>query len=289
MKKVILIATMLLTFLGVNVVQAAEIKIGVQAPRGNIKAMKRWSEVGKYLQAETGMKIKIVPLKPGRTIDAVEFGKVDFMLANPVLTLILREKLGAIPLATMNKKHGTQFAGVILSKKGSGIEKAEDLKNKKVMGFKFKRSAAAYVFQVKHLKDKGINPHKDFAVFKEAKRQDDIVLGIKSGIFDAGFVKSGLLEAMAKEGKISMSDFNIVDQKMDSLKVAHTTTLYPEWYMSATQGVDKGISAKIKASLIKLTSDNKASKKAKIVGFVEPLNLASLEKTLKTLKLPPYN
>ena len=72
------------------------------------------------------------------------------------------------------------------------------------MGFKFKRSAAAYVFQVKHMQDLGIDPHKDFAVFKEAKKQDDIVLAVKSGLFDAGFVKSGLLEAMVKKGKVSL-------------------------------------------------------------------------------------
>jgi ABC-type phosphate/phosphonate transport system substrate-binding protein len=157
------------------------------------------------------------------------------------------------------------------------------------MGFKFNRSAAAYVFQVKHLKDHGIDPHKDFAVFKEAKKQDDIVLAVKAGTFDAGFVKSGLLEAMAKEGKIKLSDFEIVDQKTDGLTAVHTTKLYPEWYMSASSTADKALSEKIKSALLKLGSDNKASKKAKISGFVAPLNLDDLKGTLQALKLPPYN
>ena len=290
MKKLLLLISVIsVSLFGLSIAQAAEIKVGVQAPRGNLKAMKKWTDVGKYLSTETGSKIKIVPLKPSKTIKAVADGKVDFMLANPVLTVAMQEKLGASPIATLKKKSGAQFAGVIISKKGSGITKAEDLKGKKVMGFKFKKSAAAYVFQVKHLMDKGLDPHKDFAEFKEAKSQDDIVLAVKAGTFDAGFIKSGLLEAMAKEGKIKLAEFVIIDQQKDGLTAVHSTKLYPEWYMSASSKADKALSVKMKSALLKLGSDNAASKKAKIAGFVEPLSLDELKGTLQALKLPPYN
>ncbi len=156
------------------------------------------------------------------------------------------------------------------------------------MAFKFKRSAAAYVFQVKHLMDQGIDPHKDFAVFKEAKKQDDIVLAVKAGIFDAGFIKSGLLEAMEKEGKIKMSDFEIVDKQSDNFKHVHSTKLYPEWSVSASAKADSATSDKLKAALLKLSSGDQASKSGKIVGFAEAPNLDELDNTLKTLKLPPY-
>lgn len=289
MKKIIMVSAFIVSLLSAGIVHAAEIKVGVMAPRGALKTMKRWGELGKYLAAEVGSPVKIVPLKPGETVEAVSNGSVAYMLSNPVLAVALKHKLGAETLVTMNKKSGKEFAGVIFSKKGSGISKAADLKGKKVMGFKFKRSAAAYVFQVKHLMDQGINPHKDFAVFKEAKKQDDIVLAVKSGIFDAGFVKSGLIESMAKEGKVSMNDFTIIDQKSDSLSNVHSTALYPEWCMSASKNANAGNKAKIKAALLKLVAATPASKKAKIVGFVEPLSLASLSGTLKSLKLPPFN
>ncbi|MFV1983986.1 MAG: phosphate/phosphite/phosphonate ABC transporter substrate-binding protein [Thiohalomonadales bacterium] len=290
MKKLLFIISLIsVSLFGLSLAQAAEVNVGVMASRGNLKAMKRWSEVGNYLSAETGTKIKIVPLKPNKTIDAVSAGKVDYMLANPVLTVAMQEKLGTTPMVTMKKKSGAQFAGVIIAKKGSGINKAADLKGKKVMGYKFNRSAAAYVFQVKHLMDAGIDVNKDFAVFKEAKSQDDIVLAVKAGTFDAGFVKSGLLEAMAKEGKVKLSDFIIVDQKKDGLTAVHTTKLYPQWYMSSSSKADKDLSNKIKSALLKLDAGNKASKKAKIVGFVDPLSLDELKGTLQALKLPPYN
>lgn len=266
----------------------AEIKVGIQAPRGALKAMKRWGELGNYLQSAVGDTVKLVPLKPNETVEAVSNGSVDYMLANPVLTVVMEKKLNTKAIATLKRKSGSQFAGVIIAKKGSGITKAEDLKGKKVMGFKFKRSAAAYVFQVKHLQDKGIDPHKDFAVFREAKKQDDIVLAVKSGVIDAGFIKSGLLEAMAKEGKIKMDDFEIIDKQNSNYPQVHSTILYPEWCVTASAKADAATSDKLKGALLKLSAGEKASKTARIDGFVDAMNLGDLDATLKALKLPPY-
>ena len=269
-------------------VNAAEIKFGVMAPRGTLKAMKRWGELGKYLGAELGTTVTIVPLKPGEFVSSFSTGAIHYALSNPVVAVVLQHKVGAQALATMNKKSGNQFAGVIIANKSSGISKAADLKGKKVMAFKFKRSAAAYVFQVKHLKDKGIDPHKDFTVFKEAKKQDDIVLAVKAGVFDAGFIKSGLLESMTKEG-ISVGDFTIIDKQSDSLSNVHSTVLYPEWTVSAPKDATAETTAKLKSALLKMTAATPASKKAKIVGFVDAVSLDGLSSTLKSLQLPPFN
>lgn len=267
----------------------AEVKFGVMAPRGALKAMKKWGDLGEYLQDQLGTPVKIVPLKPNETVNAVANGDVDYMLANPVLTVVLNKKLGTTSIATLHRKSGSQFGGVIIAKKGSGITKAADLKGKKVMGFKFKRSAAAYVFQVKHLMDQGIDPHKDFAVFKEAKKQDDIVLAVKAGLFDAGFVKSGLLEAMEKEGKVKLSDFEIVDEKDEGFAHKHSTILYPEWCVAASKNADAAITSKLTKALFAMNASTKASQTAKIVGLVEPLSLDNLDGTLKALGLPPYD
>ena len=268
-------------------VSAESINVGVQAPRSVVKALAKWGELGNYLKAELGMDVKIVPLNPAVTIDAVKSGKVDFMLANPVVTLVIKEKNGATPMATVNKNYGSKFSGVIIAKKGNGIATAADLKGKKVMTYK-KKSAAAYVFQVKHLKDKGISV-EDLGSTKIAKKQDDIVLAVKAGLFDAGFVKSGLLESMAAEGKVSLDDFTIVDSQSDSLSLVHSTALYPEWCFSATTDKGNGMVDKVKAALTKLKAGDTASTKAKIVGFVELEDLTGLADTLKSLNMAPYN
>jgi ABC-type phosphate/phosphonate transport system substrate-binding protein len=272
-----------------GVAQAADINFGVQASRGADKAKAQWEEFGKYLSGKLGKSVEIVPLKPDQTESAFNGGDVHFVLSNPTIAVILEEKSGAKPLATMKTKAGAQFAGVIMCNKKKGITDAAGMKGKKVMAYKFKKSAAAYVFQVAHLKAEGVDPHADFAVFKEAKKQDDIALAVKAGVMDCGFVKSGMLETLEKEGKVKISDYTIIDQKSgDGYAPVHSTVLYPSWTVMAGASVDPAMADAVKSALLSLGEGDPAAKKAKLVGFVEPLSLEGLKKALRDLGLPPY-
>jgi len=267
-------------------VVADTINLGVNAPRSAVKTMIKWNKLGNYLTSEMGDYVKIVPLNPAITIDAVRDGKVDFMLGNPVVTIMLREQHKGTPFATVKKKHGSQFSGAIISKKGSGIKTAADLKGKKVMSYK-KKSAGAYVFQIKHLMERGVS-ESDFASIEIAKKQDDIVLAVKAGVIDVGFIKSGLLESMAAEGRINLNEFNVIDNQNDSLDLLHSTALYPEWCMTSVTDKGNAKMKKLKAALLKLSNDHAAAKKAKIAGFVELEELDNLADALRSLRMAPY-
>ena len=281
---------LLISFLPVFVPMAeAAINIGVMAPRGPLKAMERWLAYGHYMSEKLGEKVSITPLSPPNMIPVAREGSVDFTLANPTMAVILQEVYGAEPLATLKKKTGSRFAGVIVAKKGKGITKAEDLRGKKVMALKFRRAAGAYTFQTYHLIQKGIDPHKDFASFTEGQRQDELILAVDRGEIDAAFVRSGMLESMAKEGKIKLKNFVAVDQREDDLPQLHTTQLYPEWYLSSMKGTDSDLVKRVKAATLALTASNDAAKRAKIVGFVEPVPMDSMKTALKALKIKPYD
>lgn len=268
---------------------AEEVRFGVQAPRGALHTLKRWDNTRKYLEKQTGFKIKLVPLKPSVSIDAAKNNKVDILLLNPVVSAAIIENYKFKPVLTMSLKSGPQFGGVIIAHKDSGIKTAADLKGKNVMAYKFRSSAAAYVFQVKHLKDKGIDAHKDFKSFRQAKKQDDIVLAVKNKLVDAGFVKTGLLEGMAKEGRINMDDFVVIDKANDDYLYVHSTKLYPSWTLTHKSDMEQTQVEKIKQALKKLDANHVASKSGKYTGFVDAISLSDLNETLKALKLAPFD
>lgn len=272
------------------VAQAAGVKLGIIATRGAVEANERWGEFASYLTQQIKTEVSLVAVQPKDVEGAMTSGQVDFMLGNPVTAVILQEKHGIHPLASMVTATGTKFGGVIVAKKGNGIEKATDLKGKKVMGFQFGTSAAAYVFQVYHLKKQGVDAHKDFAEFMEAKakKQDDIVLAVKAGAIDAGFIRTGLLEQMSKEGVINMDEFVIVDKQSGDFPQVHSTELYAEWMVITAKATPADIANKVKAALLALKPTDSAAKQAKITGFVEPLELKNLKDALKALKLDPY-
>lgn len=289
MRRLATCMAMLIFVLGAAPFASAEVKIGINAPRGELDAMKQWGAIGAYFEKELGDKVTLVPSKVSNLLQAVEKGDLDFVLANPVQTIIMKEEHGATPIATMNSDTGSQFAGVIIAKKGAGITKAADLKGKKVMSLD-SSAAAAYVFQTYYLIQKGIDPRKDCAAFVQGKKLDDLVLAVKSGVMDAAFIKSGTLEDMSKEGKISRDEFVVVDERKDpGFSDAHTTPLYPDWYFTATKKASAAVKAKMKDALLKLSPDHAASKAANIKGFIEALPLENLKAALKTLKLRPYD
>jgi two-component system, LuxR family, sensor histidine kinase TtrS len=285
-----LVAFALFIYLFTPYTASADLKLGVLAPRGELKAKARWQEFTDYISKGLGEKITLVPLTPANVIAAADSKKIDLLLSHSPHTVYVDEKLGAKVLATLNTKAGPQFAGVIVAKNGSGIHSAEDLRNKNVMSLKFKAAAGAYIFQTYHLMQKGIDPHSDFASFKEGKKQDDLVLAVKGGLVDAAFIRTGLLENMQREGKLKLGDFSIVDQRTDDgFPLVHTTELYPEWCLSALSEKAMGEADKISGLLFKLNANSPAATKARIGGFIKPVPLESIKKALKSLHITPYS
>jgi two-component system, LuxR family, sensor histidine kinase TtrS len=269
---------------------SADLKLGVLAPRGELKAKARWQEFTDYLSKSLGETVTLLPLTPASVVAAADSKKIDLLLSHSPHTVYVDEKLGAKVLATLNTKAGPQFAGVIIAKNDSGIHSAEDLRNKNVMSLKFKAAAGAYIFQTYHLMQKGIDPHNDFASFREGKKQDDLVLAVKGGLVDAAFIRTGLLENMQREGKLKLDDFTIVDQRPDDgFPLVHSTELYPEWCLSAVSENAKGESDKISEVLFKLDAKSAAATKARINGFITPVSLESIKKALKSLHITPYS
>jgi ABC-type phosphate/phosphonate transport system substrate-binding protein len=268
----------------------ATIKIGVNAHRGADYVKERWSQLGQRLSQELGEPVEIVPLRVASLLSDVKRKRVDFVFSNPVQTVVLNAYLRSVPMVTLRTNAGSQFAGVIVARKDSGITKSEELVGKKVVSMRFKVAAGGYIFQTYHLLKKGIDPHKDFASIRQLRSQDKLVQTVEKGFADAAFVRSGLLEKMAKAGDINMDDFVVIDHRDPNEQVpfVHTTQAYPEWYISAMPNTDASVVKRLTSALLALPANSQAARAANIKGFVKPLPLDNLQAALKTLRVPPY-
>lgn len=266
-----------------------DFKFGVVALRGAAEAVIRWKPLIQYFAQAANVTFDIVPLKSGALDDAARKGEVDVVLCNPATAVSIIERAQGIPLATLKTNGVYQFGGVILAKKGRGISKGEHLRGKRVVGHQFGESAGAYVFQVYHLLQMGIDAHRDFAEFIDLKKQDDVILAVSYGSVDAGFVRSDLLERMAGEGAVKMEDFVVVDQRQDNYPYVHSTKLYPDWFLIATPRVSETIAETLKRAALSLKPTDLPASASKIDGFVEAQSLNDLRDALQTLKLPPFD
>lgn len=264
----------------------ADVSIGVSSPRGEAQATAEWGEFAHYLESKIGQPVTLTPVAVGKMDQLIADKRVDFAVCNPVQAVGMSQRLGTQLVASLILPDGPQFGGVIIANPKAGIGKIEDLKGKKVAALS-STAAGAYLFQAYEAVQHGLKAPQDFAQLLEVKKQDDIVLAVKAGVMDAGFIRTGQLEAMLKEGKIADGDVVVIDRK-GGFPLALSTALYPEWYMIAvTADADK--SAKVKAAALALGADSPAAKAARIKGFSEPLASTPVVEMMKAMKVPPFN
>jgi len=268
---------------------SAEIKVGVLAPRGEDTAYRLWADLGFYLTDQLGEPVTIVPLAPTRSLYFLGGRHLDFLMSNPVQSAIAEEVYGATPVVTLNKRSGDQFAGVIVTRADSGIVATPQLRNTRVVSMRVGVAAGGYIFQAYHLEQRGIRVPQDLASLEEGSKQDDLVLAVRDGQADAAFVRTGILESMAREGRISMDEFNVVDRRDDGFPLVRSTQLYPEWSMMAGAGVDLRVANRMRNALLSLSPDHPAAQAARINGFVPPISLNGMKLALAALRIPPFD
>lgn len=240
-----------------------------------------------YFSAGLGTPVKVIPLPPNRIGPELAFGSLDFALVNPLTAVEAMETGIAHPVATL-KAHGTSyFAGVIMTRRDSGIASLSDLKGKNILAHQ-KSSAGAYAFQLYHLLKNGIDPFKELMSLRQNDRQDAIVLAVMEGRIDAGFVRSGVIESLAAKGKIKLEDVVVIDERHDDLKLRHTTELYPEHFLVASGKMDRQLIDRLERTAWSLRPNNPAAQAAGIDGFVKPISLAKMKEAMLALRLPPY-
>lgn len=267
----------------------AEITIGVLAKRGPEVVQERWSSLGEKLSQELGQKVVFKPLKFVEIDDFCENDPGSYLFANSWLYVKAKHKYGAKAIATMSDKHaGPYFGGVIFVRKNSPIKNLSDLKGKKLMCAKFS-SAGGWLFQKDEIINSGINPEKDLELLLEGKTHDEVVYAVKDGRVDVGTVRTNILERMQREGKISMDEFRILNQKhYEEFPEVVSTPLYPEWPIAALKSADPAISQKLKYALLSIPADDKSLQNSNVDKFIDPLNYHEMEALLKRLNIEPF-
>ena len=264
---------------------ASEIKIGVLAKRGPVVAYARWNGLAEYLTRKTGRKHVIVSLNFSQLPQFVAENKVDLVIANQLLYVVLAKKYGIKALVTISsQKAGPYMGGVIFCRKDTPIYRLSDLKNKQIAAVS-KRSAGGYLIQAHLLYKNNINVERSLRV-KSLKNQDYVVYGVLNKVFDAGFVRTDQLETMEKEGKIKINQFKVIH------KVSHqefpylcSTQLWPAWPVAASRKLNKQMKEKIKDALLQLSPNSKAAKQARIRGFVTVGDYGPVRQAVNDLKI----
>lgn len=272
-----------------------EVSIGVETIRSPEQTLAFWKPTADYLtDTVPGYRFRIEPLDAKGLSDAVAQDQLDFILTNPSHYVYLEAKHRITRIATLVRTvegHPVkEFGGVIFVRAESGnIRILADLKHRKiaVAGINW---LGAYQSQAAELLRLGIDINKDVQLTITGEPQDRVVHAVASGNADAGFIRTGVLEELAKEGKLELSDFRVLDlQTSQSFPFALSTRLFPEWPFAVSARTSPELASKVAIALLSLPPNSKAAKKGDFYGWTIPADYQPVHELMKLMSFPPYD
>jgi phosphate/phosphite/phosphonate ABC transporter binding protein len=273
-----------------------EIKIGILALRGQENTHKKWNATAAFLSEKIkGYNFIIVPLDFSEIDPAIARSEVDFLLANSSIYVNMEHKYRISRIATLKRKtpHAESvsfFGGVIFTKSDrKDINSINDLKGKTFAAVD-ETSLGGWHMAWRKMLQKHFDPHAKLKKLMFSGTHDQVVYDVLAKKVDAGTVRTGVLESMANEHKISLDDIKVIaPQQCEKLNILNSTECYPEWPIAKLNHTNDLLASKVAIALISLAEDDPINQKASIHGWSIPHNYTSVHNLRKELKLPPYD
>ncbi|BBI99315.1 hypothetical protein FGKAn22_10080 [Ferrigenium kumadai] len=266
-------------------VQAAdrEVRIGVLSFRELELTRQQWQPTADYLNANVpGYRFSIEPMFFPQLDAAVNQHRFDFILTNPEHYVETRLDHGLAAIATlMPVAEGhpvSSFGGVIFTRANrADIVDLADLRGKTVAS-PSEQSLGGYLMQRWTLFGQGMAIADIGKMRFTGMPQDKAVMDVLDGKADAGFVRTGILESMAREGKLRLDQVRVLNlQQKRAFPQLLSTELYPEWPFSATPETSDALSKIVMQALLKIAPEDEAARAGKYYGFTPPGNYAPVE------------
>ncbi len=271
------------------------VRIGVLAFRPKAQTLDQWRPLGDVLnQAIPTHHFVVEALTYPEMNDAMTRKQLDFVLTNSGHYVLLKRRFSlSSPLATLavdeSNHKVTSFGGVIFTKADhKTIHTLSDIKGKTI-AVSDDKSLGGFQMQAYELFHAGVHLPKDARISITGMPHDNVIKMVQNNRADVGFVRTGVLEKMHKEGMLNLKDFRIINaQNEPFFPVARSTRLYPEWPLATLPHIDEQLSRAVLSTLFRIEDNGPLAQLMHIYGFNIPANYDVVREMLQELRFPPY-
>lgn len=266
-----------------------DITIGVLAKNGKVDTLKQWRSTAAYLSADLNRNFTVVALEFKKVLPAVQKEKVNFFIVNPSLFVTAMVRYQSVPVVTMKAAGNDRFGGVIFTADANkSIHSITELKGKK-FGAVAKTSLGGWQMAQKEFLDSGIELHSFVSTLRFFDTHTKVVKAVLDGQVDAGTVRTGVLERMAKQGDIKMTDIRMLAKKdYPGFPFVVSTALYPEWVLARPASTSRELADRVASSLKSMFEDDRAAVDARCTGWSDPWDYSGVEQLQKELRVGAY-
>jgi two-component system sensor histidine kinase TtrS len=271
------------------------LNIGVLAFRGEQRTEKIWGPTVEYLSlAVPGVSFDLLPLDLEQMEQAVQAGKVSFIITNPGNYVELEYRYGVSRIATLQRYHHQSpsrriHSAIIVRADRTDLNNIGDLKNRSVMAV---GENAFGGFQVAwgEMKQHAIDPNSDLAELVFAGfPQDNIVKSVLDGSVDAGIIRGCLLEQMDRAGLIDMADLKVLGARPnDTGECRVSTPAYPDWPLAKLGGTSDHLAKLVTMTLLAMPDNHRAALAGEYSGWTIPVEYQAVHDLFRELQIGPY-
>jgi len=248
--------------------------------KGSKVTKNQWSPLVDYLAFTLNRPVELKILKNSNYVKRSVNGSI--LLTNPVNAVIIEDGGDFEIIATMNqKKQGSRFAGVIITRKDSLVKNISDLVGRRVGVVNKTFAAGGFLFQSNELLRRGIDPMNADITFRELFNQKAIIKHVASGELDAGFIKTGMLESYSD--RKAVAKLRIVNKMIDGLPYARSTAIYPNWAVLVRKNLPQDVKNRIVDVLLSLKENTHIATRAGIKGFVARRDYDAIKQVMNNL------
>ena len=269
--------------------------VGITSFRDKAVTLREWQPTMDYLSRQiAGAKFVAVPMDLPDFEQALTDKKLDFLITNPQEYILLETLYEVSRVATLvNRENGVvvnNFAGVIFARSDNeDIHLLPDVWGKRIAAVD-RLSFAAFLLQRKAILDEGVDIGREAEVQFLGFPQDQSVYAVLEGRVDVGFVRSGLLEAMSREGKLDLKRIKVINPLVsEDFPFLRSTDLYPEWPFAVAKGIPIDITNQVVAALLQLPPGAPPALAARYYRWSSPMNYEPVERLMRSLRVRPFD
>ncbi len=188
-----------------------EIRVGFVPSMGE-GDVELYASLTAHLEKELGIAVRSYTAKDyAGIIRALAYGQIGFARLGPKSYIEAKDRAEIEALSLeLNKKGEPGYYGILIAKKGSGIENFEQSKGKRFLFTEPDSTSGYLVPSVMFARDLKINPKTWFSSVGFSGSHGDSILVVKNGKADVAAVATKLLDRMVEKGEVKHEDFVIL-------------------------------------------------------------------------------
>lgn len=271
------------------------VHVGALVKQGKEITSQRWTATTHYLTKKfPDKKFDLVPLHLEEINTSIASKAVDFILVDPALYVQLADAYDIVRIATLMSSSShfntASLGSVIISKADNfKLTSIQDIQDRSLAAVNPK-SLGGWQIALARFAKEGLDTETDIMSLKYLGSHESVIQSVLNGSVDVGIVRTGTLESMENEGKISLHDFSVLPSAVPNsdFPLVSSTRLYPDWAFAVTSHVPASLAKEVAAALFQMKPDDTAALNADINGWTIPEDYAAVHQLLTELKLPPY-